>query len=476
MKIFNDNYIDGAWIRSSGSDVFELINPATEAAFGTIRLGTSEDVDRAVRAARLALPAFSVTSVKDRIELLGSIIQAIANRETDLADAVTTELGTPVANQHVKASIDAFKQAIAILRTYEFETRLGSNIIRREPIGVCGFITAWNWPVQLISTKLSAALAAGCTVVAKPSEFTPTSAIVLTEILHAAGLPAGVFNLVLGNGPIVGDAISRHPDIDMVSFTGSTRAGVLVAEAAAPTVKRVSQELGGKSAHIILPDADLRAAARFNISRGFSNAGQSCHAPTRVLVQEDQARDMLSFLVADAEKVKVGDPRDPATTMGPVANRMQFERVQKYIEAGAQEGARLACGGLGRPDGLSHGYFVRPTIFQDVDTDMTIAREEIFGPVLSVLTYKDEADAVEIANSTNYGLGGYVFTSDLERGLSVGRGIRAGRIFLNGAPSNTEAPMGGYKQSGNGREMGIFGLEEYLEVKAIIGFFEDGSA
>jgi aldehyde dehydrogenase (NAD+) len=324
--------------------------------------------------------------------------------------------------------------------------------------------------VQLIATKLAAAFAAGCTVVWKPSEFTPLSALRLAEALDAAGVPAGVFNMVIGDGPTVGSAISRHPDIEMVSFTGSTRAGILVAQDAAPTVKRVSQELGGKSANIILDDADLGAAAAWNVARGFSNSGQSCHSPTRVLVQRQQLDQVVGLMREAAARVKVGLPSAPATTMGPVVNKAQYERIQRYIQLGLDEGATLVCGGPGRPEGLREGYFVQPTIFSDVTPGMSIAREEIFGPVLSVLAYESEDEAVRIANDTPYGLGGYVFARDRARGLAVGRQMRAGRIFYNGAPSNNVAPMGGYKQSGNGREMGVFGLEEYLEVKGMIGF------
>ena len=342
--------------------------------------------------------------------------------------------------------------------------------MRREAIGVCGLITAWNWPLQLLATKLSMALAAGCTSVLKPSEFTPVSAIMFTEVLHDAGVPKGVFNLVLGDGPTVGNAIAKHPDIDVVSFTGSTRAGVLVAEAAAPSVKRVCQELGGKSANIILPDADLKAAAAWNVARAFANSGQSCHAPTRIVVQEQQFEELLDLLRNEVAKVRVGDPQDPATTMGPVINKAQFDRIQRYIQTGIDDGARIVCGGPGRPDGLKRGYYIKPTVFADVKPGMTIAQEEIFGPVLVVLTYSTEDEAVEIANGTIYGLGGYVFSKNVQHGRAIGSRIRAGRVFLNGAPSNTAAPMGGYKRSGNGREMGVFGLEEFLEVKAMIGF------
>lgn len=471
MTHYGNCYINGQWTTPSSSTRFELVNPATEQPFATVALAGTAEVDQAVRAARAAFGSYSQTTREQRIALLERIVERFVAREEEVALAITEELGAPVSvRQKTVAAIDAFRQAIKTLRAYEFQTRIGDNIVRREPIGVCGLITAWNWPAQLIATKVSCALAAGCTVVVKPSEFTPVSAILITEILHEAGVPPGVFNLVLGDGPTVGHAICAHPDVDFVSFTGSTRAGILVAEAAAPTVKRVAQELGGKSANIILPDADLGAAVRWNVARAFSNTGQSCHAPTRILVHESQKDEVIALLQAEVAKVRVGDPQDPNTAVGPVVNRAQFERVQRYIAIGLEEGARLVCGGPGRPDGLARGFYIRPTVFADVRPDMTIAQEEIFGPVLALISYRTEDEAIDIANGTDYGLGGYLFTRDLERALSVGARMRAGRIFFNGAPSNTEAPMGGYKRSGNGREMGVFGLEEYLEVKAMLGF------
>jgi aldehyde dehydrogenase (NAD+) len=471
MKHYGSFYIDGNWVEAPAASPFVLINPANEQPFASIGMGTATDVDHAVAAARRAFPAFSETSREERLVMLERIVAEFEAREDQILAAVSAEMGAPRSMKaHTRTGIDAFKQTIATLCDYDFETSLGNNIVRREAIGVCGLITAWNWPVQLICTKLSAAFAAGCTVVWKPSEFTPLSALALAEVMHAAGVPAGVFNLVNGDGPTVGSAICRHADVDMVSFTGSTRAGVLVAEAAAATVKRVSQELGGKSANIILPDADLAAAARWNAARAFSNTGQSCHSPTRILVQRQQLEPLVQLLRQESAKVRVGAPHDAATTMGPVVNKAQFERIQKYIQIGLDEGARLVCGGVGRPEGLDSGYFIQPTIFADVTPAMTIAREEIFGPVVAVLAYDTEDEAVAIANDTPYGLGGYVFSTDPRKAHAVGARMRAGRIFYNGAPSNNVAPMGGYKQSGNGREMGVFGLEEYLEVKAMIGF------
>jgi aldehyde dehydrogenase (NAD+) len=471
MKHYGKFYINGEWVEPISSTLFELVNPATETPFATVSLGSAEDVDRAVRAARLAFPAFSNTTKEERISLLERVIAVYQTREEDIMAALTEEMGAPRSlSAHTSSGLAALKQAIATLKDYEFETRQGTSIVRREPIGVAGLITPWNWPNQLICNKLASTLAAGCTIVLKPSEFTPVSAIILAEILHVSGVPKGVFNLVNGDGVLVGNAISSHDDIDVVSFTGSTRAGILVAEAAAPSVKRVAQELGGKSPNIVLPDADLQAAAQFNVTRGFSNTGQSCHSPTRLLVHEAQLQDVLSFLTQAVERVRVGDPDDPATTMGPVVNRAQYERIQKYIQIGIEEGARLVCGGLGRPEGVKRGYYVRPTILADVSPSMTVAMEEIFGPVTVVISYKDEDEAIEIANGTSYGLGAYVFSKNRERALNVARKLRAGRVFYNGAPANTAAPMGGYKKSGNGREMGVFGMEEYLEVKAVIGF------
>jgi aldehyde dehydrogenase (NAD+) len=472
MKHYGSIYINGQWVSpASSTRTLQLINPATESGFATVALGGADDVDRAVRAARAAFDSFSRTSKALRIALLKRIAEAMLARQDELMAAATEQMGAPVSTVSiVQAAAEAFQQAAVSLEQYAFDTKIGKTLVRREPIGVCGLITAWNHPLQLLCTKLAPAFAAGCTVVAKPSEFTPVSAIQLAEVFDAAKLPKGVFNLVNGEGSDVGAAICTHPDIDMVSFTGSTRAGVMVAQAAAPTVKRVSQELGGKSANVVLPDADLRAAARWNVTRGCYNTGQSCHAPTRILVHEPQEAEFLKMLEDEARDIKVGDPLEPATTMGPLVNRAQFDRVCAYVRKGVEEGARLVCGGPDRPAGLNAGYFVPLTIFADVTPQMTIAQEEIFGPVLVVIPYQTEQEAVEIANGTPYGLGAYLFTSDPRKAHAVGSQLRAGRVFLNGAPSNAAAPMGGYKQSGNGREMGVFGLEEYLEIKAMFGF------
>ncbi|MDO9437238.1 aldehyde dehydrogenase family protein [Hydrogenophaga sp.] len=477
MKHYGKFYIGGEWVDPVQSRTVELINPATEETFATAALGSEDDVDRAVTAAKKALPGFSATSKQERIALFERIVEVVEARQEQIMAGITRELGAPCSmKEQVRGTMTVFRTAIALLKDYSFETRLGNAILRREPIGVVGLITAWNWPVQSLAIKLASALGAGNTVVLKPSEFTPSSAIHLAEALHEAGVPPGVFNLVNGDGPTVGNAICRHPGIAMVSMTGSTKSGILVAEAAAKTVKRVCQELGGKSANLILPDADLAGAARSSVARGFANTSQSCHAPTRILVHKDQKDAFVKLLAEETGKLRVGDPMDPATTMGPVVNKSQFERVQRYIESAIGEGATLVCGGPGRPHGMTQGYFVQPTIFSDVTPDMTIAREEIFGPVLAVLTYADEDEAVALANGTPFGLGAYVFSGDNKKGRAVCERLQAGRVFYNGDPGDLSAPMGGYKQSGNGREVGVFGLEEYCEVKAIFGFQEPVAA
>lgn len=469
-----DFYIDGQWVSPAVPKTLDVINPATEEVTGRISLGSAADVDRAVQAARRAFPRYSATSREERLALLQRIIALYEARIGELARAMTAEMGSPITFSNEVQTVNAlanFKETLAVLKTYAFERPMGGTMIRREPIGVCGLITPWNWPLNQVTSKLAPALAAGCTVVLKPSEIAPLSAILLTEILHDAGVPKGVFNLVNGDGPTVGEAISRHPDIDMVSFTGSTRAGILVAKAAAETVKRVAQELGGKSANIILEDADLAKAVPAGVLRCFTNTGQSCQAPTRMIVHRSQRDTAIALAKQTAEeRVKIGDPLDPKTTMGPVVSKMQFDKVQRLIEAGIREGATLVCGGAGRPAGFNRGYFVRPTVFADVTPEMTIAREEIFGPVLSMMNYDTEEDAITIANNTSYGLAGYVQSGDIERARRVSARIRAGRVYLNGAPVDRSVPFGGYKQSGNGREQGVFGLEEYLEVKAVLGY------
>jgi aldehyde dehydrogenase (NAD+) len=466
-------YIDGAWVAPAVPKLWDVINPATEEVTGQISLGSSADVDKAVVAARRAFPGFSATSREERLALLQRIIDEFEARNDVMAAAMTAEMGSPITFSKEVQTVNAlshFKEMISVLKSYEFERFMGGTLIRREPIGVCGLITPWNWPLNQITSKLAPAIAAGCTVVLKPSEFSPLSAIIFAEALHAAGVPKGVFNLVNGDGPTVGEAISGHLDIDMVSFTGSTRAGILVAKAAATTVKRVTQELGGKSANIILKGTDLEKAIPAGVLRCFTNTGQSCQAPTRMLVHRSQREAAVALAKRAADSVKVGDPRDAATTMGPLVNKTQFEKVQGLIERGIQDGATLVCGGAGRPAGFNRGYFVRPTVFADVTPGMTIAKEEIFGPVLSMMTYETEDEAIAIANNTTYGLAGYVQAADIADARRVAQRIRAGRIYLNGAPVDRGVPFGGYKQSGNGREHGIFGFEEYLEVKAVLGY------
>jgi aldehyde dehydrogenase (NAD+) len=466
-------YINGAWVDPAVPNLFDVINPATEEVAGQISLGGKRDVNRAVSAARKAFPKFSATSREDRMALLRKIIELYEARNAELARAMTNEMGSPITFSNDVQTVNAlahFKEMVSVLQSYEFEHLMGNTLVRREPIGVCGLITPWNWPLNQVTSKLAPALAAGCTVVLKPSEVAPLSTILLAEILHEAGVPKGVFNLVNGDGPTVGKAIAAHPDIDMVSFTGSTRAGILVAKAAAPTVKRVTQELGGKSPNIVLDGADLDKVVPAGVLRCYTNTGQSCQAPTRMLIQSSKRDQVLALAKKTAEQVKVGDPQDPASQMGPLVSKAQFDKVQGLIEKGIQEGATLVCGGPGRPQGFNRGYYVRPTVFADVTPDMTIAKEEIFGPVLSVMNYETEADAIKIANNTSYGLAGYIQAGDIEQARKVGKKIRAGRIYLNGAPANSHVPFGGYKQSGNGREHGVFGFEEYLEVKAMLGY------
>ena len=466
-------YIDGEWVEPAEQKLFDVINPATEEVAGQISLGSAQDVDRAVKAARRAFPFYAATSREYRLELLKRIITLYEERADKLASAMTAEMGSPITFSHEVQTINAlnhFKEMVRVLKSYKFEKPMGDTMIRREPIGVCGLITPWNWPLNQVTSKLAPALAAGCASVLKPSEIAPLSTILLAEILHDAGVPKGVFNLVNGDGPTVGEAISAHPDIDMVSFTGSTRAGVLVAKAAAATVKRVCQELGGKSPNIIMQGADLEKVVPAGVLRCYTNTGQSCQAPTRMLVHSSQRDAAIALAKQTAEQVRLGDPLDPKTQMGPVVSKAQYDKIQSLIEKGIQEGASLVCGGPGRPAGFNRGYFIRPTVFADVTSEMAIAREEIFGPVLSMLTYDTEEEAIEIANNTSYGLAGYVQAGTIDDARRIGEKIRAGRIYLNGAPANNKVPFGGYKQSGNGREHGVFGFEEYLEVKAMLGY------
>lgn len=472
MYDFRKFYIDGSWVQPSPRRDLDVINPATERVTGRITLGTADDVDTAVRAARSAFASFSSTSREERIALLERIIAVMQKHLLRLGEVISDEMGAPLGlavQVQAGAGIGHFMATLNALREFEFEERMGTTLVRREAIGVCGLITPWNWPINQIACKVAPALAAGCTVVLKPSEIAPLCAHVFAEILDEAGVPKGVFNLVDGDGPAVGEALARHPDIDMISFTGSTRAGIQVAKLAADTVKRVSQELGGKSANIILDDADLSSAVKGGVTAMFFNSGQSCNAPSRMLVPLHLYDEAVSIAKRVAERCVVGDPKESATLMGPVASKAQFDKIQSLIQRGIEEGARLVTGGLGHPEGLTRGYFVRPTIFADVDNKMTVAREEIFGPVLVMMPYQDEQDAVCIANDTVYGLAGYVHSTNLERARKVAKQLRAGMIHLNGAPIDMNAPFGGYKQSGNGREWGADGLREFLETKAVLG-------
>ena len=472
MYDFRKFFIDGAWVAPAGRRELDVVNPATEASVGKILLGTAEDVDAAVRAARAAFESFSETTREQRVALLESIINVFKSHMPRLAAAISDEMGAPLKfalQAQAGSGLGHFVATLAALKNFQFEEVTGTTQIRREPVGVCGLITPWNWPINQISCKVAPALAAGCTVVLKPSETAPLSAHIFAEILVEAGVPKGVFNLVDGDGPTVGEAISRHPDIDMVSFTGSTRAGVQVAKAAADTVKRVSQELGGKSANIILDDADLNAAVKSGVLSMMSNTGQSCNAPSRMLVPARMYDEAVRIAKTVAEKPVVGDPKAETTTMGPVSNKVQFEKIQRLLEKGVQEGAKLVIGGPGKPANLDKGYFVKPTVFANVNNDMTIAREEIFGPVLVMIPYQDEAEAVRIANDTVYGLSGYVYSGSIDRARRIAAKLRTGMVHLNGASGDINAPFGGYKQSGNGREWGAEGLKEFLETKAVMG-------
>ena len=465
-------YIDGQWVEPRQRRLHQVINPASEEVSGTVSLGDAVDVDRAVAAARAAFVSYSQTTKAERIEMFEAIIASYQKRVPEIVATVTSEMGAPTAtalNIHALRPLRTLEHAIELLKSYDFTHPMGTTLIVREPIGVAGLITPWNVPLELLVHKMAPALAAGCTVVAKPSELAPLSPLILAEIMHEAGVPKGVFNLVNGEGATVGHRIAEHPDVDVVSFTGSTRGGILVAAAAADSVKRVQQELGGKSANVILPDADIETVVTAGVHRCFLGGGQSCQAPTRMLVHADQQKRALAAARAAAQTYVVGDPSDPRTTMGPVANRQQYEKIQRLIAAGIEEGATLVTGGVGRPDGLSIGFYVRPTVFGNVGRNFTIAQEEIFGPVLSILPYRSETEAIEIANDSPYGLAGWVYSGDLDHARRVALKMRTGRVYLNGAPPDPNAPFGGYKRSGNGREGGIFGLESFLEIKALLG-------
>ena len=464
-------FINGAWVAPSSPRTIPVIDPATEAPIGDVALGSAADVDKAVAAARAAFPGFAATSPEERAALLGRIADVYKKRFGEMGQTISAEMGAPISfatRFQAGAGMGHFRVARDLLKDFHFVEREGSTEVMREPIGVVGMITPWNWPANQICCKVAAALAAGCTMVLKPSEIAPYSALLIAEILEEAGVPKGVFNLVNGDAE-VGQAIASHPDIDCVSFTGSTRAGIDVAIKAAPTVKRVGQELGGKSANIILDDDGFAKAVKDGVTLCFRNSGQSCNAPTRMLVPAGRMAEAAAIAKSVAEGMKVASPTDPATEMGPVVSDVQWKKIQALIDSGIKEGAEVVAGGAGRPEGLDKGYYVKPTVFAGVTPAMTVAREEIFGPVLAILPYEDVDDAVRIANDHPFGLAAYVSGTDVGAATKVARQLRAGMVTVNMAPADPKAPFGGYRQSGNGREWGRFGIEEYLETKAVLG-------
>jgi aldehyde dehydrogenase (NAD+) len=466
-------YIDGAWVDPQGRGLCQVVDPATEEPIAEIALGSAADVDRAVAAAKRAFRSFSRTSREERLALLKRILESYVARYDEFATTLSAEMGAPMRlslDAQVAIGREHLKQMVRTLETFAFERLDGTTMIIREPIGVCGLITPWNWPLNQITCKVAPAIAAGCTMVLKPSEIAPLNGLLFAEVMHEAGTPPGVFNLVNGDGPTVGNALSAHPDIDMMSFTGSTRAGIQVAKMSADTVKRVHQELGGKSANILLDDVDLDDAVTKGVRGAYLNGGQSCNAPTRMLVPADLHDRAAGIAKTAAEAFKVGSPQDLSTTLGPMVSDVQFAKIQRLIETGIAEGATLVTGGPGRPDGFNRGFFVRPTVFADVTPDMTIAREEIFGPVLSIMKYRSEEEAIEMANDTVYGLAAYVQSADIARARKVAARMRAGDVYVNYPAVDIAAPFGGYKQSGNGREYGEWGLDAFLEVKAVVGY------
>ncbi|GGN46213.1 aldehyde dehydrogenase family protein [Streptomyces fuscichromogenes] len=464
------HYIDGAWAEPADSTTADIVNPATGETTGRLALGTEADVDSAVAAARRAFVSYSQLSVAERVELLQKIAAEYERRADDMAAAVTADIGTPLflARLSADAAVGSIRELVEILPEYAFEERRGGYTVRKEPIGVCGLIPPWNYPALQMTEKVVPALAAGCTTVLKPAEIAPYSAQVFAEILDAAGVPQGAFNMVVGKGSVAGSALTKHPDVDMISFTGSTAVGIQIQKDAADTVKRVTQELGGKSAHIILPDADIQTAVATAVQGVMGNSGQTCVAPTRTLIPRSRRDELVGAITAAVEAVTVGDPQTQVF-MGPVSSERQWQTVQRYIQAGIDEGATLATGGPGQPEDVKGGWFARPTVFADVTNDMTIAREEIFGPVMSLITYDTVDEAVDIANDSPYGLMAYVSGADQEQVRDVAARVRAGQVLLNGAQLDLTAPFGGYKQSGNGRIWGVAGLEENLEVKAVVG-------
>ncbi|WFS04204.1 aldehyde dehydrogenase family protein [Rhizobium tumorigenes] len=472
MKNTDKFYIGGTWVEPVGKATIDVIDPATEEAFATIAMGEAADAERAIAAARQAFPSFSQTSREARLALLRRVLEVLKRRNDEIGDVISREMGAPTAlARQSQAILGAahFAETIRAFEGFDWEYMQGDTRIIHEPIGVVAMITPWNWPINQIASKVAPALATGCTVVLKPSEIAPLNAILFAEIMHEAGVPAGVFNLIHGDGPTVGTILASHPDVDMISFTGSTRAGVSVATAAAPTVKRVHQELGGKSPNIVLRSADLIAAVTMGVRRCFDNSGQSCNAPTRLLVPMERMDDAIAAAAKAAGEIVVGSPADPSTTMGPVVSQQQFDKIQNLIRNGINEGAELIAGGNDRPDHLDVGYYVKPTVFAKVTNDMTIAREEIFGPVLVIIGYGTEDEAVAIANDTPYGLAAYI-QGDASEARALSRKLRAGIVRINNSAWDGAAPFGGYKQSGNGREYGKFGIQEFTEIKGVVGY------
>ncbi|WP_375336554.1 aldehyde dehydrogenase family protein [Caballeronia sp. EK] len=465
-------YIDGAWVAPEEPKFVPVISPVTEEPFGQLAMGGSADVDKAVHAAREAFTWWSLSLVETRFEILNRIHALILERKESLAQAISLEMGAAISfarASQVPLAAEHVRTASEVVSEYPFLSVKGGTATLREPIGVCALITPWNWPLYQITAKVASALAAGCTVVLKPSELAPLSALLFAQLVHDAGVPRGVFNLVNGSGPEVGSALAAHPSVDMISITGSNRAGVLVAQTAAPTVKRVAQELGGKSPNVMLPDADFAKAVPLGVMSAFRNVGQSCSAPTRMIVPRDRLSEVEAIASATANAIVVGDPQEERTVLGPIANEAQFNRVQTMIQVGIESGAKMLCGGLGRVEGFSRGFYARPTIFSEVTSHMRIAQEEIFGPVLCIIPYDTVEDAIAIANDTVYGLGAHVQTQNIEAGRGVAYRIRAGQVHINHPAFDPRAPFGGYKQSGNGREYGVQGVEEFLEIKAIVG-------
>jgi aldehyde dehydrogenase (NAD+) len=471
MMSYLKHYIDGAWVESEGGKRHQVINPANEEPCTEITLGSEADADRAVAAAKRAFESFAQTSVEERAALLERIIAAYKPRIPDIARAISIEMGAPMSlsmGAQAPAGLGHFMFTLRALREFKFEEMLGATKVLHEPIGVVAMITPWNWPINQIAAKVAPALAAGNTMVLKPSEETPACAAILAEVLHEAGVPAGVFNLVQGDGPTVGARLSAHPDVDMVSFTGSTRAGIAIAAAAAPTVKRVHQELGGKAPNLVLEGADLSTVLPPTVQGVLANTGQSCIAPTRVLVHQSQVEEATAFIKAMMEATPVGDPLADGAHIGPVVNRTQWEKIQGLIQSAIDEGATLVTGGTGLPEGVNRGFYIRPTLFRDVTPDMRIAQEEVFGPVATVMTYKDEEDGIRIANDTSYGLSATI-SGDPAKAAKVARRLRAGLVTINTWGPDPGAPFGGYKQSGNGRENGKYGLTDFMEVKSVVG-------